>query len=152
MHILTVESSFRNAAAVMQVCRYRAGSDYMIRFHWFPGSFCCKTTREDPFNKAKFNSLIVSPNLKTQHLRCGDGRRHIFEPSLAVHCSPARPSYWHIVTLYPLLITQFSRTTSVQISMRRARRSLTSSDFKLSIKNKILAFLSVWQGHIFWLH
>lgn len=43
-------------AAEMQVCSHRAGSEYMIRFHWFPVSCCCKTTREDQFNTAEFNS------------------------------------------------------------------------------------------------
>ena len=41
---------------VMQLCSYRAGSDYMIRFHWFPVSYGGKTTRDDQFNVAKFNS------------------------------------------------------------------------------------------------
>lgn len=34
MHILLVESRYRNAAeAARQVCSYSACSDYMIRFH-----------------------------------------------------------------------------------------------------------------------
>lgn len=62
--------------------------------------------------------------------------RQILEPSVAVHRFTACPSFWHIVTLYPLLIAQCSRTTSVQISMQRVRRSLTSCDFKIKYLNQ----------------
>lgn len=39
------------------MCSYRAGSDYTIRFHWFPVLCCWETTGEDQFNVANFNSL-----------------------------------------------------------------------------------------------
>ena len=74
-------------------------------------------------------TLIVSVNLNPPYLKCGDGRKHIFK-CVAVHCSTACPSHGHKVIPYPLLIMCFSRTTFLQISMQRAQKLLTSSDFK----------------------
>lgn len=56
-------------------------------------------------------------------------KRRARNPKAAARFSPACPSYWHLVSLYQLLIKQRSRTASVQISMQRERSSLTSRDF-----------------------
>lgn len=79
-------------------------------------------------------------------------KRHVQKPKAAAHCSPACPSYWHLVSLYQLLIRQCSRTGSVQISMQKERSLLPALASKCRNKPRMLDFPYLSWDHIFLVH
>lgn len=126
-----------------------------IRFHRFPASLP-ETAREDPSDAAggrkKRQLLIVPVNLNTQHLRSKNGTGGRFPDCVSrvslLHRRPPSRLLPCSRTVSIINCAALKDLGSVQISMQRVRRSLTSCGSRMKVQRAgVLAVSSVCRGH-----